>query len=416
MQAIISERLLRQLKPADSAYEVWDTRVKGFLLRVQPSGAMAYYAQYARGKRYRIGRADAVKPEKARETAKTTIADAQLGNDPMDAKRKARAHTFKTFVEEVYKPWAEANTRSHDNALYRLRANFPDLQKKKLADITPWLVEKWRASRLKAGAKASTVNRDLDDLKSVLTKAVKWGHLDANPLKDVKRAKVDDAAAVRFLSHDEEAALVAALDAREERIRAERDHANAWRRERDYETLPDLRALAFADHLKPMVLLSLNTGMRRGEVFALRWADVDLDRNLLTIRGETAKSRRTRHLPLNQAAREVLRAWRDQAPDPDGLVFPGRKGEPLNNVRKSWAGVLNAAGIARFRWHDLRHTFASRLVMAGVDLNTVRELLGHGSIAMTLRYAHLAPEHRAAAVARLDEQVAAVSAGQQVAS
>ena len=96
----------------------------------------------------------------------------------------------------------------------------------------------------------------------------------------------------------------------------------------------------------------------------------------------------------------ALQGWRDQTMS-DGLVFPGKNGERFNNIRRSWAGVLEAAGISGFRLHDLRHTFASRLVMAGVDLNTVRELLGHSDYAMTLRYAHLAPEHKAAAVARL---------------
>jgi integrase len=97
----------------------------------------------------------------------------------------------------------------------------------------------------------------------------------------------------------------------------------------------------------------------------------------------------------------VLHGWRDQASDNEGLVFPGRNGGALNNVRRSWEGALRVAGIKRFRWHDLRHTFASKLVMAGVDLNTVRELLGHSDYKMTQRYSHLAPEHKAAAVAKL---------------
>ena len=82
-------------------------------------------------------------------------------------------------------------------------------------------------------------------------------------------------------------------------------------------------------------------------------------------------------------------------------MFPGKNGAAFNNVRRSWDGVLKAAKITRFRWHDMRHDFASRLTMAGVDLNTVRELLGHSDYAMTQRYAHLAPEHKAAAVAKL---------------
>ncbi|WP_350187831.1 site-specific integrase [Thalassobaculum sp.] len=402
MQGVISERLLNKLKPAEAPYEVRDTRMTGFLVRVQPSGLMTFYVEYARGKRYKLGRTDAVKPEAAREAAKGILADAHLGKDPMEAKRAAKAHTFAEFVDEVYAPWAEQNVKSHRNTLTRLRANFPDLSKKKLGEITAWLVEKWRSARLKGGARPSTVNRDLDDLRSVLAKAVKWGHLQANPVVDVKRSRVDDSASIRFLSEDEIGALVKALDEREERIRAERDNANAWRRERGYALLPDLRETAFADYLKPMVLVSLHTGMRQGEVFQLKWSAVDFTRAIVTVRGETAKSSRTRHIPLNNTARLALSDWRKQAPDPDGLVFPGKAGEVFNNVRKSWTAVLDGAEIKAFRWHDLRHTFASRLVMAGVDLNTVRELLGHSTIAMTLRYSHLAPEHKAAAVAKLE--------------
>jgi integrase len=152
-----------------------------------------------------------------------------------------------------------------------------------------------------------------------------------------------------------------------------------------------------------MILLAMNTGMRRGELFNLHWENIDLDRATITISGDIAKSGKTRHIPLNAISLKVLNDWRRQS-QCDGLVFINPvTGNVFDNVTKAWDGILKAAGIEKFRWHDMRHHFASKLVMKGVDLNTVRELLGHADIKMTLRYAHLAPEHKANAVAKLVE-------------
>jgi integrase len=158
---------------------------------------------------------------------------------------------------------------------------------------------------------------------------------------------------------------------------------------------------AYTDHLAPIVLLALNTGLRRGELFNLRWADVDLTRAMVTVQGGGAKSGQTRHVPLNSEALAVIKAWRPTDADAATCVFPSDEGAPLEDVKTAWLPLVKAAKITAFRFHDLRHTFASKLVMAGVDLNTVRELLGHADLKMTLRYAHLAPEHKAAAVAKL---------------
>ena len=401
VRSVIGNTLMANLMPGERPYEVRDTRLKGLILRVQPSGVKTFYVEYARGKRVSLGRADAITPMQARQQAKSILADAYRGKDPSEARRRAKAHTFRSFIEEVYAPWARQNIRTAEQTVRRLKTSFPDLRERKLDEITPWLVEKWRTARLKSGAKATTVNRDLDDLKSSISKATLWGFLDAHPLDSIKRSKVDTRPTARFLNEDEDRRLRSALDAREERIRRERGSANKWRRERGYPLLPDLRARAFADHLKPMVILSLHTGLRRGELFGLTWEDVDLDHGRITIRGASAKSGRTRHVPFNAEALMAISHWGEQASDLVELLFPGAGGKQLTNVQKSWKSVLKAADINGFRWHDLRHTFASRLVMAGVDLNTVRELLGHSDYAMTLRYAHLAPEHKAAAVARL---------------
>jgi hypothetical protein len=119
----------------------------------------------------------------------------------------------------------------------------------------------------------------------------------------------------------------------------------------------------------------------------------------LTIEGSTAKNQQTRHIPLNVDALEALKRWKEQAPDGE-RVFPIDTG-----FKTAWAALLERAKITKFRWHDLRHHFASRLVQAGVPLNTVRELLGHGRMAMTLRYAHLAPDQKREAVDKLMQAV-----------
>jgi len=147
-----------------------------------------------------------------------------------------------------------------------------------------------------------------------------------------------------------------------------------------------------------MVLISLNTGIRRGELFNLEWPRVNFSTKTLTVIGDTTKTNETRHIPLNKEALETLREWQKECRKKSGFVFPSSNGGRLEDVKSSWLGLLERAGITDFRWHDMRHDFASRLVMAGVPLNTVRDLLGHSDIKMTLRYAHLAPDSKAAAV------------------
>src|SRR6266567_2179447 len=247
MRALIGNSLVKRLRPGEKPFEVRDTRVKGFLLRIQPSGVMTYYVEYGRGKRLMLGRSMVILPEKARERARDILAGAQFGEDPMEERRLARVHTLQSFIDDVYGPWAEANIRTATATVARLKASYVEHLDKEFGDLTPWIVEKWRAARIREGAKPATVNRDLTDLKSSLTKAVAWGLLEANPIATVKRSRVDNSRAPRFLSPDEEARLRKALDDREEGIRRERDSANAWRAERTYELLPDLRSAAFAD-------------------------------------------------------------------------------------------------------------------------------------------------------------------------
>jgi len=225
--------------------------------------------------------------------------------------------------------------------------------------------------------------------------------LEHHPLAKVKPTKVDTDGIVRYLTPDEHVRLMTALDQRELKKRVDRASANTWRRDRKYPEMPALDDQAFVDYLKPAVVVSLNTGLRQGELLSLAWADVNLTGLQVTVQGANAKSGKTRHVPLNSEATTVLQQWRQQSPESRALVFPGPTGKRMIDVKTAWAKLMLDAKIEKFRWHDMRHDFASQLVMVGVDLNTVRELMGHADLKMTLRYAHLAPAHKAAAVEKL---------------
>src|SRR5439155_25425729 len=135
--------------------------------------------------------------------------------------------------------------------------------------------------------------------------------------------------------------------------------------------------------------------------FDLRWEHVDFANKILTV--PRSKSGKARRVPMNDVVCEVLRSLPSRLKS--AWVFPSGNGttplDPKNFVRRVFVPALQRARIQNFHWHDLRHTFASRLVMAGVDLRTVQTLMGHESIEMTIRYSHLTPEHQQDAVQRL---------------
>lgn len=401
MKQLISTTLVQTVMAETKPFEIRDTRVTGFLLRVQPSGVKTYYAEYGRGKRKKIGRADILQPDVARTKARKILVEYHDGIDPKAHDRKRVTTSLKVFIEEVYEPWTLAYLKHGKLACDRVRRNFAKQLRKPLAEISAQEIERWRGKRIEAGRKKTTVNRDVNGLKAILSRATEWKYLEENPLSSVKTMKVDSLSKPRYLSNDELDALMIALDEREARIRAERTSANAWRAERGRALLPDLERVAFADHLKPMVVVSLGTGMRRGELFSLTWEFVDTIQNNITVDGNYAKSGKSRHIPMNSEVLQALTNWKKQTSAISGLVFRSTNGDKFDNVNSSWARVLRDAKIEKFRWHDMRHTFASRLVMANVDLTTIRDFLGHADYEMTLRYAHLAPSHKAAAVERL---------------
>lgn len=392
----LTPRLVESESPEGKPYEVRDTVLSGLLLRVQPSGVRSYVYEWRRGKRRTLGRHPVMTVDQARRKATIYAGEAAEHGAPLNVIEAAQAapavRTFGEYMRDRYGPHLLATAKAGKATIACIEAQFGHLYETDLADISRSDFDAFKAARLKAGIHPATVNRDLDRLKAALSTAVGWDLLPVNPLLGVKRIKRDIEERVRYLSPKEETRLRTALDAREAKFKRRRESANRWRVARHQEPLPEI--VGYADHVMPMGLIALNTGLRRGEITQLRWTDIDLAGKRVTVRAGYAKSGKVRHVPLNSEALGVLKRYAKQHQG-KGELFG------LSCLAKSWGRLMTAAKIEDFRFHDLRHTFASKLVMAGVDLNTVRELLGHGDIKMTLRYAHLAPEHKAAAVETL---------------
>ena len=406
MKTKITRDLLVNIVPKQNSFDIIDTEIKGFIARVYPSGSVMFSIRYSdkfgKQSRYSLNLSFPVcSVTEARKAAITALARVVAGDDLLAERRKPEKPelvTLNSFIDDHYASWQITNRKSGKAAINRIKTSFKRFLNYPLGGFNAKIFEDFKVKKLKAGASNATVNRDIATLRTAFSKAVDWDFIADHPMRRVKMLK-EPSGKVRWLSDEEESRLREALDAREADERAARDSANLWRNERKYDLLPDLKALSFVDHLKPMVILSINTGIRRGEMFSLKWSSIDLERGNLTVEDHAAKSGKTRHVPLNKEALDILRLWRKQVSG--DYVFPGKEGKPITDIKKSFLALLNRAEIDNFRWHDFRHHFASRLVMAGVDLNTVRELLGHSDLKMTLRYAHLAPEHKAAAVEKL---------------
>lgn len=399
MQAKINNTLIKTLEPAERQYDVRDTTLKGFMIRVNPTGKMNFVCQYKRGRRINLGQVGVVTCAQAREKAIEILNLANQGIDPQKEKINDKL-TLEEFLNQHYIPWVKSNHKRANKTLATISRCYKQFYRYNLVEITPAIIERWRTKRLNSGVSNATINRDTVAMRSIITKATEWGFLEDNPLRKLKALKVDQNPKIRYLSQDEEQRLRLALIKRESELRQDRIKGNQWREERGYEKLHQFSEDEYSDHLMPMILISMNTGLRQGELFNLEWDMIDFDKRSLIISGEITKNSSSRYIPLNDEAFEVFQKLNKQN-NKLGLVFPSKNDKPFNTVKRSWATLLKKANIEQFRWHDLRHHFASKLVMAGVDLNTVRELLGHSDIKTTLRYAHLAPEHKISAVQKI---------------
>lgn len=254
---------------------------------------------------------------------------------------------------------------SYETDIRRMQTLLPLIGSMPVEQMSGEKLEEVFAVMKRGGLSGSTVNRYRSLVSSVFSFALRSGRVRANPCARVKRYRENDSR-VRYLRDDEEERL---------------------------------RKIIQAEHpaREPEMDLALYTGMRRGEQFTLKWNDVDLDAGILTVRGKTGR----RFIVVNSGVRKALEKLRLLKSKASEYVCPETKGDGQRDWRRWLEKAAKKADVKNFHWHDLRHTFASRLVMRGVDIRQVQELLGHKSILMTMRYAHLSPDSRAAAAEKI---------------
>ena len=243
--------------------------------------------------------------------------------------------------------------------------------------------------RAKNKNRPETVNKKITTLKAALAKAVRDGKIGKNPLANVQRVSDPGRDVWRWLRDKEIESLLSTLkEGRETKVER--------RNGRNY-----MRRLGKNLRLRRLVIFLLNTGARRGEALAVEWRDVDFGRKIVTLytTKHAAKCRKAkpRYIPMNEALEELCSGIQKESEKSNGKVFEG-SGNWNREFNRAW----ELSGKGHCRIHDLRHTFASHLVMGGTPLPVVMELLGHSTIAMTMRYAHLAPQAAKTAVAGLN--------------
>ena len=255
--------------------------VRGLLLRVQPppSKVKAYYLQLGRGKRVYIGDAHTTTLKRARELAKQKIGDQAGGVDVQAEARQAKL-TLGKFIDGDWTDYGQSHIASFENMKATVKRSFRDLLDTPMADIGELEMARWRKGRNtrtkedgtpRKVVNLETIRREVTYLRAILNYAVTSKTIASHQLARYKVAgtltDTHSKAKLRYLSPDEEKALRAELDAREGRIRKERESANKWRRQRKQPLYPAIGPDEFADHIKPLVLLALNTGLRRGDLF-----------------------------------------------------------------------------------------------------------------------------------------------------
>jgi len=226
---------------------------------------------------------------------------------------------------------------------------------RRLSEITPKDVDDYKAFRLNDVAPA-TVNRELEVLRHLFNLAERWkSFFGKNPVSQAKLLPLNNQKE-RILTHEEEKRLLASS----------------------------------SQSLRAIVICALNTGMRKGEIITLKWSNVDLDNNVITLEHTNTKSKKTRRIPINSVLRKLLLEQRLRTGVSD-YVFLSSEGTPYlrqDSSNRAYEGACKRANIQGLRFHDLRHTSATRMIENGASIVAVSKILGHADLKTTMRYSH----------------------------
>ncbi|OGF45120.1 MAG: hypothetical protein A2536_06455 [Candidatus Firestonebacteria bacterium RIFOXYD2_FULL_39_29] len=279
-----------------------------------------------------------------------------------DLKRPVKMY-FSELAEKVLQ-YAKDKTRRYKKVyLPTIKTLTKHIGRKTLREITKGVVQEVQAE-IKESISEVNSNNAMVVLKRMFNLAIDWEYIETNPVRGIELYKVPKRK-VRFLTNEEIETVLGCC----------------------------------VGQMKDIVSVALHTGMRKGEILGLKWDNVDLSNRLIVL--DKTKNNNIREIPMSSDTYGMLlKKYQERKPHREDYVFPNADNEQYRDVA-AFRKAVSLTGI-KCRFHDLRHTFASQLVMAGVDLVTVKELLGHSELDTTLIYAHLAPKHKKDAIAKLE--------------
>ena len=297
-----------------------------------------------------------------------------LNPEPTEPEKATKVDiTFEEFYREHYLKWCYKRQAYYEKMKKYFLNVLPEWFKRlKLNEIGIKEIELVQNHILENGKSIATCNRYIAIIQACFTKAYEWNFINEDKLKIIRKVKKlkGEIGRLRFLSKEEIRALLANCE----------------------------------PHLYPIVFTALNTGMRKSEILNLKWDNVDLKHGLILL--EKTKNGERREIPINEPLKQLFKQlFTNRRLNTEYVFVNPETGKRYIDLKRSFHSACKKAGIRDFRFHDLRHTFASQLVMNGVDLKTVQELLGHKTIKMTLRYAHLSQAHKKEAVKALEKVI-----------